>query len=52
VQLFNLKNDIEEENDLSSQEPGKVKELLEILHNWQKASKAKLMKPNPDYSLN
>ena len=50
VQLFNLKNDIEEENDLSSQEQEKVKELLEILHNWQKASSAKLMKPNPVYS--
>lgn len=51
VQLFNLKNDIEEENDLSSQEPGKMKELLEVLHNWQKESKAKLMKPNPNYSI-
>lgn len=52
VQLFNLKDDIAEENDLSANEPEKVKELLDKLHNWQKRSGARQMKPNPDYSRN
>lgn len=35
VQLFNLKDDIGEQNDLSATEPGKVAELQQLLHRWQ-----------------
>ena len=52
VQLFNLKNDIGEEYDLSAKEPEKAKELLQMLHKWQKSSGAKMMGPNPEYNLN
>jgi arylsulfatase A-like enzyme len=49
VQLFNLKDDIEEQHDLSTSEPEKVKELQDRLHNWRKQVGAKMMDPNPEY---
>jgi arylsulfatase A-like enzyme len=49
VQLFNLKNDIAEQNDLSKIEIEKTKELTEKLHQWRKKVGAKMMEPNPDY---
>jgi len=49
VQLYNLKDDISEQHDLSATEPGKVKELQEMLHNWRKQVGAKMMDPNPNY---
>ena len=49
VQLFNLKDDIGEQNDLSKKEPEKVNSMRKLLHNWQKRSGAKFMEPNPDY---
>jgi arylsulfatase A-like enzyme len=35
VQLFNLKDDIGEQHDLSDSEPRKVAELQQALHRWQ-----------------
>lgn len=49
VQLFNLKNDMTEQNDLSKQEPQKVKELQAMLHDWRKSVNAHMMPPNPAY---
>lgn len=49
VQLFNLANDLEEENDLSAKEPAKVGELREMLHSWRDAVSAQMMPPNPGY---
>ena len=49
VQLFNLVNDIGEQNDLSKTEVQKTKELTEKLHQWRKDVDAQMMKPNPDY---
>ena len=49
VQLFNLKDDIGEQNDLSKIEIEKTKELKEKLHQWRKDVGAKMMEPNPDY---
>lgn len=49
VQLFNLKNDIGEQHDLSKAEPEKVNELRTMLHQWRKSVSAKMMPPNPDY---
>jgi arylsulfatase A len=47
--LFNLKNDIGEQNDLSKIEIEKTKELKEKLHQWRKKVGAQMMQPNPDY---
>lgn len=49
VQLFNLVDDIGEQNDLSEIEVEKTKQLKEKLHQWRKDVDAKMMKPNPDY---
>jgi arylsulfatase A-like enzyme len=46
VQLFNLKDDIEEQHDLSAEQPEKVKKLRDKLHNWRKQIDAKMMLPN------
>ena len=49
VQLFNLANDIGEQNDLSKIEVQKTKELTEKLHRWREDVAAQMMNPNPDY---
>ncbi|MEP3837804.1 MAG: sulfatase-like hydrolase/transferase [Algibacter sp.] len=36
VELFNLKNDLSEKQDLSANEPVRVKNMLSQLENWQK----------------
>jgi arylsulfatase A-like enzyme len=49
VQLFDLKNDLAEEHDLSEAKPDKVLELRERLHDWRERVGAKMMAPNPQY---
>jgi arylsulfatase A-like enzyme len=49
VQLFNIKNDPGEHNDLAKSEPAKVKELTEMLHAWRKKVNANMPSPNPIY---
>lgn len=50
VQLFNLKDDPGEQNDLSRSNPEKVRELGDMLQSWRKDVNARMMEPNPDYS--
>jgi arylsulfatase A-like enzyme len=50
VQLFNIKNDPGEQNDLSKTELDKVKQLRDLLHNWRKEVNAKMPVPNPKYN--
>jgi arylsulfatase A-like enzyme len=49
VQLFNLKDDIGEQNDLSKIELQKAKQLTAKLHQWRKDVDAQMMSPNPEY---
>lgn len=42
-QLFNLKEDIGEQNDLSISEPEKAAELLSMLHEWRRETSAQMM---------
>ena len=49
VQLFNLKEDVGEQNDLAESEPEKARELREMLHQWRKDINAQMMPPNPGY---
>jgi arylsulfatase A-like enzyme len=51
-ELFNLKNDISEENDLSQIYPTKTRQLDAKLRRWLRLTDAKLPKPNPDYDSN
>ena len=49
IELYNLEEDMGEQNDLVEKRP-KVKErLLNSLHQWQKKSGADLPEINPDY---
>jgi len=48
-ELFNLKDDLSEKNELSQQMPAKVRELDAQLSDWLRATGAKLPKPNPAY---
>lgn len=49
VQLFNLEDDIGEQNDLLKIEIEKTKELKEKLQQWRIDIDAQMMKPNTDY---
>ena len=48
-ELYNLKGDLSESNDLSEILPAKVRQLNAKLTRWLKLSGAKLPRPNPDY---
>jgi len=50
LELYNLKTDIGEKNNLSKKHPEKTKELLALLNNWRKETKAPVpTKLNPQY---
>ncbi|MEM8486450.1 MAG: sulfatase [Bacteroidota bacterium] len=49
VQLFNLREDIGEQNNLALAEPEKAAELLSLLHDWRADVQAQMPVPNPDY---
>ena len=49
VHLFNLKEDIGEQQDLARAQPAKAAELRRMLHAWRKKVGARMQVPNPDY---
>jgi aminopeptidase N len=50
IELYNLKDDIEERNNLAHSNSAKRDELLKELVDWQKSIKAPVpTKPNPEY---
>lgn len=51
-ELYNLKDDLSEQNDLAAKMPDKVKELRKLLADWRKSVDAKLATPNPNYDPN
>jgi arylsulfatase A len=48
-ELYNLKNDISEQNNLAKQMPGKVEQLKKMLLTWRSEVNAQILTPNPDY---
>jgi arylsulfatase A-like enzyme len=48
VELYNLKDDLGEGNELSAEHPEKTAELLAELHAWQQELAAKKATPNPN----
>jgi len=48
LELYNLKNDISESNNLTGELPEKTKELHQLLVNWRKTVNAQMPVPNPD----
>jgi arylsulfatase A-like enzyme len=49
IELYDLKNDVGEKEDLSAKMPEKAAELRKMLHEWRKAVDAQMPKPNPEY---
>jgi arylsulfatase A-like enzyme len=49
LELYNLREDIEEDHNLAGQQPQRVKQLHEQLMAWQKSVEAKIPEPNPHY---
>ena len=49
LELYNLKDDPGETNNLTNKEPEKSKELYTLLNNWRSEVNAQLPAPNPDY---
>ncbi len=50
LELFNLKEDLGEQRDLTQQMPGKAAELQRKLGQWRTSVKAKMPRPNPEFS--
>lgn len=49
LELYNLKEDIGEQNDLVDKHPEKAKKLQALLHEWRKEVDAQMPKLNPEY---
>jgi len=49
VELYNLREDVSEEHDLSADEPEVTARLRALLQDWLARVEAKLPQPNPDY---
>jgi arylsulfatase A len=52
VELYNLKDDLGETNDLAGQRPEKADQLRGRLHAWREEVGAALPSPNPDFTSN
>lgn len=50
VELYDLKNDISEKNDLSAVMPGRTREMAAMLKKWRDDIGANMPVPNPDYN--
>jgi hypothetical protein len=48
-ELYNLKHDISEQNNLSKKMPRKTEQLKKLLASWRKKVGAQNMTPNPNY---
>jgi arylsulfatase A-like enzyme len=49
VELYNLKQDLGEKNNLAKRNPAKTAELYSLLSGWRKNVNAPMPRPNPDY---
>jgi arylsulfatase A len=48
-ELYNLKNDIGEQNNLAKRMSERVEQLKKMLSNWRSEVNAQMLSPNPDY---
>ena len=48
-ELYNLKEDMGEQNNLVKKMPERVENLKKMLSNWRNEVKAQMLRPNPDY---
>ncbi len=48
VELYNLRDDLGEQNDLAARMPDKAAELRQMLHQWRSEVGARMPTPNPN----
>ena len=48
-ELYNLKEDIGEQNNLAKKMPERVEQLKKMLYNWRSKVSAQILTPNPNY---
>jgi len=51
-ELYNLKEDIGEQNNLAKEMPRKTRELKKLLANWRSEVNAQMLTPNPNFNPN
>lgn len=51
IELYNLKDDISEKNNLAAKMPEKANKMRNMLHAWRKEVDAKMPTPNPAYKM-
>ena len=51
VELYNLRDDISENKDLSVKQPEKAEMLKQLLWEWRDKVEARIPKPNPDFLI-
>jgi len=49
LELYNLRDDLQESHNLADEFPAKAEELQQKLHRWREENRAKMPTPNPDY---
>jgi len=49
LELYNLKNDISEAEDISRKMPGKTEEMYKLLESWRNNVNAQMPLPNPNF---
>jgi arylsulfatase A-like enzyme len=52
LELYNLRNDLGERNNLAAQMPDKAKELHQKLFTWRKSTNVQMPRLNPEYAVN
>jgi arylsulfatase A-like enzyme len=50
ITLYNLRDDVSEQHDLSKSLPKKKEELFSIFAQWKNDTQANMPRPNPNYS--
>lgn len=50
LELYNLKEDIGERNNLAKRMPKKTRDLKEMLSTWRRKVSAQMLTPNPNYN--
>ena len=51
IELYNLRDDLSEANNLAEKTPAKAQELLQKLSTWRKEVNAVMPTPNPDFRI-
>ena len=49
VELYNLREDVSEEDNIAKDKPDITQKLKEMLVDWREKVEAKIPEPNPDY---